>query len=411
MDPVTLGMAKADARKRARDQRAPGNIGQRIFGGRMGTYDGSTATTFQVTCELQQHFDAIQLIFANHNAAYSLNAVQCKAAALPSAADLNGNSAAWVPVTKMGMNRMMLTTPLSGDRIAYTVSDMIPLASVPRSDAGTNPIVVIRAYMTNNSTISVVGNGTDSFTNWATRTDGRLWAMRAQTGDQVTTPTTWTSTTNISQSPIVGVRYLARGKVVNVMAVGDSISDGRGTYLGEGFGGLVADRLSEDDIAVEYSNCGWAGQSTTSFANRAMDILQSDVKPDVLMFPSNSPNNETNFTAAGIVSAAAHRSRVLAECARVGTVPVLWTLIPCSPAVHDWGATDALRVADNAAVLALRQRGVLVADTATALSGPVVGGQVGLPAEYAPDGIHPGDLGSAMMADLLEPLVARGAGL
>lgn len=286
MDPVTLGMAKADARKRARDLTAPGNIGQRIFGGRMGTYNNTTPTTFQITTELQQHFDAIQIIFANTAVRYSDNTVQVKAASLPTKADLNGNSASWVNVTKSSLSRIMTRVALGANRIGYTVSDVILLPPVARTDGGTKPILVVRAYFSANAALPVVGNGTDDFTNWATRTDGRIWAMRAMTGDGVGTPSSWTSTTNISQSPIVGIRYLSRGKVVNVMGVGDSITDGRGAMLGEGFILPAVEQLSTDALAIEYSNCGWSGQTQQMFAERAIDILQSEIKPDVLCSPA-----------------------------------------------------------------------------------------------------------------------------
>lgn len=394
-----------------REQRPPGNAGIRIFGGRMGTYDNTTPTTFQMTCELQQHFDAIQVIFGTTGASYSDNTVLVKAASLPASSDLNGNSATWTQVTKGGLSRIAFAISPASNRINYTLSDVIPVSSVARSDSGTKPILVVRAYMSANAALPVVGNGTDSFTNWATRSDGYLWCMRAQSGDNVTTPTTWTSTTNISQCPIVGVRYFARGKVINIMTVGDSISEGRGTYLGEGFGGLIADRLTTSSVAVQYSNCGWSTQTSAVYTNRALDILQSDVKPDVMIFPSCSPNNEDPLTAAGFVTAAGQRNTMLAECTRWGVVPVMWTMLPCDPGVHNWGSSDSFRTADNTTVMTLANRGILVADTATPMNGTTSNGQIDFSPTYTTDGVHPNDTGNISMADQLEPLVARAAGL
>lgn len=412
MDPVTLGMAKADTRRRVNDLLAPGNVGQRVFGGRMGTYNNTSPTTFQITCETQAPFDAIQVIFANTQPRYSDNTVQVKAASLPSRADLNGSAASWVTVTKSSLLRIMTRTSPGANRIGYTVSDVIPLSSVARTDGGTKPILVVRAYFSANAALPVVGNGTDDFTNWATRTDGRLWAMRAQTGDGVTTVANFTSTTNISQSPIVGIRYLSRGRVVNVAGVGDSITDGRGTYLGEGFILPAVEALTNSGLAVEYSNFGWSGQTQGMFAERAIDILQSEVRPDVLVFPSNSPNDETTtLTAAGILAAKGRRGRVLAECARHGVRPVLWTMLPVNSAVNPWGSSDALRVADNAEVMALANRGVLVADSAAAVSGATSGGQVQLAAGTNTGGIHPNDAGNAALTAAIHPALARAIGV
>lgn len=395
------------------DQRPSGNIGQRIFGGRMGTYNNTTATTFQITCELQQHFDAIQVIFANSNPGYSDNAVQVKASVLSSAADLNGSGGTWTTVTKSGLLRIAMPIAPATNRLSYILSDVIPLASLPRSDGGTKPLVVVRAYMGTSATLPVLGNGTsDVYTNWASRSDGHLWAMRLQTGDAVTDPTLFTSTTNVSQSPIVGIRYFARGRVINVMGVGDSITEGRGTYVNEGFGIKIADRLSTDGTTIEYSNCGWSGQNTVTFGERALDILGSPIKPDILLFPSCSPNNEASLTDAGFIASAAMRERVLSQCAQAGVVPVLWTMLPTNPSIHDWGADDAKRIADNAKVLAMRERGYLVGDTSTALSGTTdADGQVSFDPTYTTDGIHPNDAGSLKMADVLTPLVQRAGGL
>ncbi|OZF40735.1 hypothetical protein CH296_00315 [Rhodococcus sp. 14-2496-1d] len=403
------------SKRNLRDQRPFGNVGQRIFGGRMGLYNASVAKTFQVTCEVQQHFDAIQVIFANQKPGYSDNVVNMKASVLPSAADLNGSAGPWTTVTKSGLLRMALPISPATGRLSYALSDVIPLASIPRTDGGSKPLVVVRVYMTGGD-ITVLGNGTpgtpttDDFTNWASRTNGRRWVMRQMDGDGVSTPTAFTSTTNVSQSPIVGIRYWSRGRVVNLMVVGDSISDGRGTYLGEGFGGLVADRLTSDALAVEYSNCGWSGQATSIFGERAIDIVHSDVKPDILVFPNSSPNNESALTDAGFAASDAMYQRVLAACARTGVTPVLWTMIPTDPSIHAWGAADSKRLAANARALALRDRGVLVADTSTPLSGATSSGQVLPIAGKLPDGIHPGDGANVDMADPITPLVSRAAG-
>lgn len=390
------------------DQRAPGSIGQRIFGGRMGTYPGSGAVTFQVTAEIQQHCDAVRLIFASTYTRWSASFVTVAAAAISSASDLNGSSATWVSAGRVST----ANAPATG-RIAYVASEWLPVQSVARSDGGTKPLIVVRCYGGVDATLPVVGNGTDSFTNWAARTDGRRWVMREQSGDQITTPTGFTSTTNTSQSPIVGIQYLSRGKVINVAGVGDSITDGRGTYLGQGFILPACASLSSDAAAIEYSNFGWSGQTAAIFAERAIDILQSDfVRPDVLVMPSQSPNDPTPVSAAGIAAAKVRRSRVLAECARYGVVPVLWTMLPVNSSVADYGSDDANRVADNASVVALGSRAMLVADTATAFSGATDGdGQVAIASGLTTDNIHPNDAGNTALTAVLTPVLRRAIGV
>lgn len=408
MDAVTLGMAKSANKRRDADTSAPGSVGQRIFGGRMGTYDGTSPTTFQVACELPQHFDAIQVVLANTQTRFSDQAVSIKAGVVAAAADINTSGSGFVSVTKGTLARVATHVAWGTSKISYTLTDMVPLPSIARTDGGTKPLVVIRAYFAANPSLPVVGNGTDSFTNWASRTDGHRWIMRAEAGDALTT---FTSTTNISQSPIVGVRFLSRGRVVNVVAVGDSITDGRGTYLGESHVALAANELSSDRLTVCYSNCGWSGQVTGVFFERAIDIIQQ-LRPDVLVIPAHSPNDETTtLTAAGIAAGVARRGRVLAECAKFGVRPVMWTMLPVNTAVNPWGSSDSLRVALNADALALASRGVLVADTSTAVSGATSGGQVQLAAGTNSDGIHPNSDGNVTLAAVLKPVLARAIGV
>jgi lysophospholipase L1-like esterase len=400
-------MAKSAYKRRDTDTSPPGSVGQRIFGGRMGTYDNTTASTFQVACELPTHFDAIQVVLANTQTRFTDQAVTVKAGVVGDVGDINTSGAGFVTVTKGTLTRVASQVAWGSNRISYTLTDMVALKSIPRTDGGTRPLLVIRAQFASNAALPVTGNGTDSFTNWASRA-GNRWIMRVQTGDATTT---FTSTTNISQSPIVGVRFLTRGRVVNVVAVGDSITDGRGTYLGEGFVMPACEALTSDRLAVCYSNAGWSGQQTGMYLERAIDIVQQ-LRPDVLVIPAHSPNDETTtITEAGIAASVNRRGRVLDECARYGVRPVLWTMLPVNTAVNPYGTSDALRVALNNDTLALRDRGVLVADTSAAVSGSTSGGQVQLADGTNTDGIHPNSAGNAILADVLKPVLARAIGV
>jgi len=382
----------------------PSNIATRIIGGRMGTIDASTAKTFQLSLEVADHFDAVRIIFASTDRTNSHAMLATAASVVGASADLNNSAGTWVAGGRQGSTQVYSElAPSAADRIAYTLSDWIAISSVARTDAGTKPLLIVRAYMNASATLPVYGNGTDDFTNWATRTDGRLHAMRYQDGDHATTATGFTSTTNRSQSPIVGVQYLARGKVITVAGVGDSITEGQGTYLGQGFILPAVDALSDTDVKYEYMNCGWSGQAMSTFAERAIDIMESEIRPDVIVFPAGSPNDTpTTITAADITAARARRARITAAAKRNGVVPVIWTVLPTNTAVRPYGATDSLRVAYNAEVLAQANRNLIVVDTATAVSGATSGGQVQMTGTT--DGIHPNDAGNTT----LKPIVQAG---
>lgn len=407
MDPVTLGMAKADARKKFRPLTADpkGAIGLRTVAGRIGTIDNSAANTFQVTAELPCHADAIQLVIVNTQPRFSDVAYIAKAIALPSASDLNGSAGTWTSITKAGQSQFLIETGVQSVQPGYTLTDMVPLHTVERSDDGTNPIVAVRVWVSGNASLPAVGNGSDDFTNWAAREDGLLWAMRHQSGNQVTTPSGFASTTNRSQSPILGIRFLARGQVKHVAWIGDSISEGRGTYLGEGFVLPAVQNLSTPAKTLSASCFGWSGQTTNYITDRAIDLIESPLRPDVLVLPCGSPNDQpTTLTEAGIALMKTNLLRTLAACKAHGVTPVVWTMLPVNTAVNAWGSSDELRVAYNAEVLS---SGLLVADAAAAVSGSTSGSQVQMAAGSTTDGIHPNDDGNALLTPVIQAVLAE----
>lgn len=190
------------------------NVGTRILAGRMGQRNITAGTTQQLTLETQADFYAVRLIIGNAAKNISDRIIGVSASVTDSAADLNNSSGSWVTGTKDGIGAFATDMAPAINHTGYAVSDWIPVKSIPRTDGGTKPLLIVRARTGGNSTMSVAGDGTDDFTNWASRTDGHLWAWREQVVDAITTPASFTSTTNISQSFIVGVQYLSRGRVI-----------------------------------------------------------------------------------------------------------------------------------------------------------------------------------------------------
>jgi hypothetical protein len=382
------------------------NVGTRLFGGRMTPTTLAASSTFQVTTELATEFDAVRPLFANTDQSFSRAFRSIAASVISDKSDLNNSSGTWTNGKRAGLTRVYAQLSPGVSRISYMTCDWIPVSSIPRTDGGDRPLVVVRAYFNGGAGMPMYGDGTDDFTNWATRTDGRMWAARSQAIEAANTPTNFTSTTNISQSPIVGVQYLARGRVVTVLGCGDSITEGRGTYLNEGFIMPAVEALSTSEVAFEYGNAGWSGQSMLTFAERAIDILQSDVKPDVLVMPVASPNDTVStITDANIAAFRSQRSRVLDAAKTAGVPVVLWTWLPTNTSVRPYGAADALRVSYNAEVLALASKDVIVVDTAAAISGITSSGQVQMLAGATTDNIHPNDTGNALLTPIIQDAI------
>jgi lysophospholipase L1-like esterase len=391
-------------------------IGTRILHHRFGTFNDASLNTWHVTAEMAAPFDAVRLVLANTDNT-SARYYACAVSVLPSAADLNNSGGTWLQAgqgidSTVTVPNAVKTT--GGNRVSYAVSNWIPLASVARSDSGTYPLLAVRARnLEANASLPVYGNGTDDLTNWATRTTGRLWCSRVQAVDAVTTPASFTSTTNVSQSAVVGIQYIARGRVITVMGCSDSIGSGRGTFIGEGYGLPACDALQTAlGIPIEYADASWAGQNSglnsgAGYLFRALDILRSPIRPDVMFTAIGSPNDTPSppTTQALIDRMRYMRELVVQEASERGTGLLLSNILPTNNSVLAYGSSDSLRVAYNSECAAayVGVRGVEFVDLANPLNGTThASGQIQINAAFSSDGIHPNDAGNAVLRPIAQ---------
>lgn len=381
----------------------------------MGTFDNTTQKTFQATAELPvPSFKRIKLVIANANTS-ARNIGGASIAALANKTDLNGASATHVKVTFGGADTGVVPAASSSLRRAFLISDWIDIASLPRDDGGTLALLLSRIYESTSGTINVLGNGTsDNYANWATRTDGNLWAMRYNDGNccQGTgTPANFSSTTARIQCGIAGFIFeTANGeKVCTIAGFGDSITEGRGTYINEGWGLPACDLLHAANPSIYFSWCnlGWSGQVMSNVDNNQLDAFSAGLLPNLCFFPNGSPNDasgDNNISDAEVSGMLTRRDNMKTRCLSNGVHFVVWTWLPTNPTVagFDWGATDSKRVAHNAATLADGiASGYTTADFSAALSGVTDGdGQVNMLVGSTTDNIHPNDVGNATLAAL-----------
>lgn len=410
-----------DSLKRGLYNENVSNIGTRILDSRMSTnIDNSISKTYQITLALSQHFDAVRVIFANNNPSLGVFSIQSKLSVLSSASDLNNSGGTWYDVYKSNQSFFMVGNAPASNQLSYAVSDWVKVSSAERTDGGIFPLIAVRATIANMASLPAYGNGTDSYTNWATKPDGHIWVARQQDGNHVSNPTTFNSTSNQNQSPLIGVQYQSRGKVYTIFGFGDSLTHGlTGNYKGEGFGQkLCSDLTDMNGITFEYSNFGWSGQLISQFAQRALYLLDNDLlRPDILFFPSGSTNDVTiigsdaPITPTIIQNQAAKWQEVVAKCKKKNVICVIWTFLPSTSSGKNYGATDSLRVSQNASHLTLNEKGFFVVDVATPLSGATVNGQVQLASQYTVDGIHLNDAGYQVMIDQFKPLIKQLTGV
>lgn len=380
------------------------NVGTRIFCGRSGGFvTSANGTTFHVLMALAAKFDAVRIIVANADPAGAIS-LDKAAVSLPTAmatdSNINNSGATWAVLTFGGSAGVTIPAAPGANRRSYAMSDWLYNAqSKARIDGGTLPLLAVRAYVSAASKgLNIMGLPAVSVGNWRSHPSGRVWVMRKHDGDAVTTPASFTSTADINQSVIVGVQYLARGKVITVMGQGDSIMEGQGTYMNEGYLLPAAIALQSGiGIPVETAQCAWSGTTGDTFVYRTEDVLAAGIVPDVLVQAIASPNGYTTaISMAQRDTARALLPRLLKAAAdKTRVVLVTWMPADAKP----WGADDARRRELNADVK--YWPGVTTCDASTALSGADdANGKTLLLTGVSDDALHPNDSGNALIAPL-----------
>lgn len=435
---IKAGFAfKADVPVRVR----PSQVGICVQRGRVANSTFLLETNYELLIALASaKVTAVQVIFAT---GYSATAVSVNANGavrpVPNASDAASQAASGshkqiriAGATPFALAVAPQITAGGAGRALLTISDWIPVRSVARDDGGSGSLFVIRTHLTAGQVV-ISGNGTDSFAAWETQPDGRIMRRRHNVvaGDLTSTGTwnSWTTAAGASSSgcPIVGLRYIADGAVINMFGFGDSITEGEGTRIGEGWGLPAAVALSTNtgNVAVEWSNFAWAGQSMDRVRQHIVDTFAAGLLPEIAVIPSMSPNNIGNrsIVVADIDGAAGAPDAV--DCAimtraKIHTAlntqskpitPIWWTWLPTNSTVNNYGASDSLRRADNDSVRGWASHGVIVADFGAKLAGVTTGGQVQMLAGSTNDDIHPNDGGNALLAPVMTKAARKATGL
>lgn len=376
-----------------------GNIGRRIIDGRMGTFDNSTTKTFLAAFEVPFDFDAARLILVNANTS-TYTVASCCFVSIDTTSNLSGVGLAWTNGAFDGATGTTVPAAASSVRRSYKKSDWCQFTS-----QGRLKIIAVRVEITTAATINVMGNGSDDYTPWATRTDGKIACFRNQAGSFATSATAsgFSSTTNVSQSPIIGVEVSLRGRILNVGVLGDSTDEGRGTYKGDGWAGPTCAALeAETGVPVMLSNLSWASQSMGHVYNHALDMITYAMAPDVLFIPGGSINDLTPpINSSMIKTCRTNLAATLAQFYGMTKPPhlIIRNIEPCNPAVKNFDASDSIRTNYNAELMTATYgaSGFALFDFSTPLSGVTDGdGQVNMLVGATDDNIHPNDTGNAL---------------
>ena len=409
--PTVLAPGLAAVNQSARLGRGGGRRAARIFYNRHSVVANDAAgRTHHMVVELPAQFDQIMLVAVNNQAAQVVN-FQATICTMADLSNINNSVAdnRWTSLVNWSANNGNSTiaqVPVSPgqvsgrDRKSYIVSEPISVSSVPKTDGVKGAYLGIRFFMrTDLPTYTVLGNGTtDLLSQWATRPSGKGTIIcRSKVGQFVQNNSTvagFDSVTNENTTPIAGVIALYRGRVVGVVRNGDSIADGRGNPVGEGFMWPACGAASDAEVTFVDSNMGCPGQPGAVFYQDMKDLFNSPVGKylDASVLHSASPNDiAATITDADITAIRLRFNDALDFLERLGKVALPVTWAPSNTAIKNYGTTDALRVAYNAYVRSLP---LAVIDIDAVLAGATVGGQVQMRDEYEDDGIHPNNPGN-----------------
>ena len=293
---------------------------------------------------------------------------------------------------------------------SVTWSDWCPVASVPRTDGGTFPLLDVRVFIPTASGFVSIGYNGASNSAWAVAgrddlyTGGRAYRCWNQDTDGVTTPANFTQTTTTPTVIPLLIQYRSRTDGATQLVLGDSIYDGTAgpVYPGNTFAFQAVRDAHDAAFPVEHCTLNAAGGSTIQLSQR-LNAHLAQVSPAVLLLQSASINNfgtslgsRTQQEGLGTVGV----GKALADA--VGAALIVGSMFPVTNAARNWAATDSQRTTLNAAVSALAAlEGFEFLDFGQVLDGPPVSGQVEpLASTVAGDGFHLNDTGHTAAAAL-----------
>ena len=395
----------------------------------------SAGRTYCMKIALPAEFDAVQLVHFHHDnvstTIYSAAIAATETAAIATAeerfkpivggAEQNGlNSTTdiygWRSVTWAGAETITPAAAAAKESPVVSVSDWINCASVPRADGGKLPLLLVRlnarsgvnAYYT-----TAAGADVETTANRGLVAFGGSYADT--TGAMVTAPADNTPSAPYDlRLPTLGFRIRSRKLGLTIMGIGDSITQ---VTL------AVPDKLSTWGFRVAAAltaaglPCGWINSGVSSFGQQtywATAKPQMSVwRPGVAVFAGFSPN-DGNYTSAGdmrhkMMRSASRVADFIETCAATNAVPVIANGLPCSTSRIAAAETDAERVAYNARLRQLRERGVFVLDWDGLMTNGAAPARIR--AEYQYDETHPNEAGVQLQADQLLRAITAAFGL
>ena len=377
--------------------------------GRYNSFTTSSDWTTNIVMELESDFTALRIGIPNALPT-QVNGIRVSvgvlAASVPQAwlVDINPTGG-WIDATFNGASSLNAPARIAADRYSLPLTDWLNIRSIPRTDGGIRPLIIMRIEYPNGSLPSVPYLGTS---NWRQPTAPRVMKTSVQTVLGVTNKAAYTQTTNTEGSVVVPVvQYISKKKGRQGFISGDSTKEGvGGNPNGYGAVQMASYELSTPDNPIEYFNAGLHAQGPAVYSKRLAD-MGSFVKPT---FVTYSPYSVNDAAVGGLTSD--QIGRIYTSLAdfmnemrnHPNATLILTEPLPNNPAFRDTGAGDQKR-RDLIADLATFD--VIVAEGyAAAFSGAQdADGQTLIATGLSSDNVHPNLAGYQALAQIIKPIV------
>lgn len=369
------------------------------------SFPGPTKVTHALLAETEVEFDAVSLIVQNTSGA-ALTWGNLKASSVREVPAFNTKITETLSGTFSGASSISVAAG-SVTSPTFTISDPIPLSSVPRTDGGPRPLVLFTVETDTASDGSTqLGSWKRGGGNNTTKTHdgGRVMACSTMPNSVAPASVDPANTNPNVTSVIVGFVYWSRGaKVLTVMESGSSIVAGNTlTVANRGHLIRAVEAVSTKEEPIEYMVAGLPGQGIETIRALTEKIMaQADAAtgllPGVLFWNAF----DMNANVGGAISPGPMRAataRVDARAQKTQTHLVLVDGLPRqSDATTSTWSNDVLRREFNASLSAgfqadvIKQGAALQSATNPALfaSGTVQG-----------DLTHPTDAGDDLVKGL-----------
>ena len=385
------------------------NVLTKSLFGRYNTYNPNSNWTTNIVMELEADFTSLRIAIPNTHTAAVENvkvSVGVVAANVPQAWLVGIEpTGGWFEATMNGNTNFTLPARFAADRANFGVSDELPIRSIPRTDGGIRPLILVRVEYPLGSVVSVPYLGTS---NWRQATSPRIMKTSVQAVLGVTDKASFTQTTNTEGSVAVPVvQYFTKKKGRQLFISTDSTGEGVGsTPTGYGAAQIVAYTNSTPDNPIEYFNAGLHAQGPEVYSKRLKE-LGDFVKPTIVLY---SPYSINDVSVGGMTDAQLGRvytnlAQMMAEMRKhPNTTMLLLEPLPVNPAFRDTGTGDQKR-RDLIADLNTFDIPV-VAGYAAALSGSVdADGQTLIKSGLTTDNVHPNITGYTDLAAAVSPYI------